>query len=138
MNFFRVVLVAFAVIAVAGCERSAPQAPSPAQTLAPVATQVVSENGMLTVDPAIIDLCEKPEGVVESDVSWNATATGTEGTEVWLQSPEGEKKLWSATGAVSKSRTGPWMREGSEVILINAENRQELARIQIKSHRCAK
>lgn len=121
----------------AGCEQS-PQAPVTDQSTAPVETRITSENEMLTVDPAIIDLCKKPEGIVESDVSWNASTTGTEGVEIWLQSPEGEKKVWAAGGAVLSGRTGPWMREGSEVILVNGENKQELARVKIKSRPCDK
>lgn len=138
MNVFRSILFALSVIAVAGCERSGPKAPGSVDGSTVVLTQVVAENGMLTVDPAIIDLCNKPEGIVASDVSWNATAAGTEGVEVLVQSPGEEKKLWSAAGAVGKARTGPWMRDGSQVILVNGEDRQELARIQIKSQPCAK
>lgn len=137
MNGFRSILIALSVIAVAGCERSGPQPPS-ATAASAVQTRVVTENGMLTADPAIIDLCNRPEGIVESDISWNATAAGTEGVEVLVQNPGEQKKLWTAAGAVGKARTGPWMRDGSQVFLVNGKDQQELARIQFKSQPCAK
>lgn len=123
-----------------GHEPTEPSAEVPRSAPAPVAvtTKVVSDNGMLTVDPAVIDACTHPDGVVASDISWNATSAGTEGVEVFLQGPEGDRKLWSAAGAVAGDRTGPWMREGSEVILVNGSDKKELARIAITSQACAR
>lgn len=139
MNLFPTLFLASALLALAACERSAPQVSGNRQVAtSPVETKVVSENGMLTVDPAIIDLCEKPEGIVASDVSWNANSAGTEGVEIWLQGADGTKTLWSASGAVFASRTGTWMSDGSEVIMVDGENDQELARIRIKAKPCAK
>lgn len=98
---------------------------------------ITSTNGMLTVSPAIIDLCRAPEGVVSVDVSWDASSTGTEGTQVWLESPGEGKKLWSQEGAKGEARTGEWMRDGSKVILVGNAG-VELAQIEISARTCPK
>lgn len=95
-----------------------------------------SDNGMLTVSPAIIDLCTVPEGIIAVDVSWDATSTGTDGTQVWLESPGEGRKLWSAAGAKLQARTGVWMRDGSKVILVGNAG-AELAQIQISARTCS-
>ncbi|MDO5611383.1 MAG: hypothetical protein Q4G62_11550 [Pseudomonadota bacterium] len=97
---------------------------------------IKSTNGMLTVHHAVIDMCEVPNGVVSSLVSWNASATGTEGTQVWLKEPGKNAVLWSEAGAVFESTTGQWLRNGSEVILINAQDKRELARVSITARPC--
>ena len=118
----------------------------PASALAPVATvaapspatvtRQVSANGMLTVDPAVIDTCTNTGGVIASEVSWDASAARTDGVEVYLQTGD-EKKLWSAAAAVGKETTGAWLQDGSQVILVNGADKQELARIVIKAQPCA-
>lgn len=124
--------------ALAGCQPDGP----PPQANKPLNTDVlevgpeVSPNGMLTVDPAVVDACREPEGIVASKVSWNASSAGTEGAEVWLQNPGEEKKLWSAGGAIGASTTGRWMRNDTTVILVNGEDKRELARITIKFKPC--
>ena len=112
-----------------------PQAAAASPT--PVVTAVTSSNGMLTVDPAVIDLCKNPEGIIAADVKWNASSTGTESTEVWLESPGEGRKRWSGAGAIFETRTGTWLRDGSKVILINNGTKQELAQIQIVAKPCA-
>lgn len=97
---------------------------------------VTSENGLLTVAKGRIDLCSEPEGLVASEVSWDASSVGTEGTQVWLKEAEKEPVLWSESGAKDSSATGKWLRDGTEVILINGENKQELARIKVEAIPC--
>ena len=93
---------------------------------------------MLTVANARTDLCAYPEGVVSSDVSWDASATGTTGTQVFLKEPGKERVLWSAAGAKFNSKTGPWLREGSEVILVDARDSKDLAKVVITTVACAR
>ena len=146
MKYVRAALLTTALVLTAGCKPdgeppSASQDSSvkPALTASePVASDSLAQisNGMLIVDPATVDLCKEPDGAMAAKVSWNASPAGTEGVEVWLQGPGEEKKLWSAGGAVSSAQTGRWLRDGSSVTLVNAENKQELARIQINSRPC--
>lgn len=98
--------------------------------------EVKSANGMLTVARGRINLCADPEGLVASEVRWDASSTGTEGAQVWLKEAGKEPVLWSESGARSASTTGKWLREGTEVILINAEDKVELARIKIEAVPC--
>jgi len=140
MKYFRAAMFAATLVLIAGCKPdgqppAATQASAPAAPVAPVSLAQTS-NGMLTVDPATVDLCKETDGFMAAKVSWNASAAGTEGVEVWLQSPGEEKKLWSASGAISSAETGRWLREGSVVTLVNGEGAQELAKIQIASKPC--
>jgi hypothetical protein len=137
VSIYRHMLLASLIVGVTACKpNTPPPQDSPASAEAAQSVVKSSENGMLTVSPAAISACDSQDVGISSDVSWNAASVGTEGVEVWLQNPEGEKKLWSASGAVDKSTTGPWMRVGSVVILVNGEDKKELARIDITSIPC--
>ena len=137
MKYFRAAMFAATIVLIAGCKPDA-QAPAATQDSAPAQPVSLAQtaNGMLTVDPATVDLCKETDGFMASKVSWNASAAGTEGVEVWLQSPGEEKKLWSASGAISSAETGRWLRDGSVVTLVNGEGAKELAKIQITSKPC--
>ncbi len=102
----------------------------------PFDSVLTSDNHMLIVRHGRIDLCENPDGVVSSEVEWNATTAGTEGTQVWLKERDKEAVLWSEAGAVSKSTTGHWLRDGTEIVLKNAENNRELARVEVTAVPC--
>jgi hypothetical protein len=137
------------IVVLSACNKPASDAPAPApQASAPVAaTPAVSEvpaevspepaksNGMLTAVPNSVG-CDEASAPVAVDVSWNASAALTDAVEVWLQDPSGERKLWVASGAQSQGKTGPWMAAGSEIILINAQDRAELDRIRIGTGDC--
>lgn len=110
-------------------------ATTPAPPTTPVSLAKNSENGMLTVDPAIVRACPGADAIA-AKVRWNATSAGTEGIQLWMQGPGEEKKLWSAAGAVGEGDMGPWLREGSAVILVNGEDKKELARIVIAAVPC--
>lgn len=133
--------VLLATTALVGCDRGAETAAPPSErvqaekTVEPSAK--TSENGMLTVDPAVVDTCSRPDNVVAARVSWNASAAGTEGIEIWLQSPGEERKLWLASGAVASEQTGPWLKDGSTVTLVNGEDKRELATVLIEGRGCS-
>ena len=141
MKYFRGAMLAVTLVLMAGCKPDG-QPPVPTTNTGPAAptapeSLAQTSNGMLTVDPATVDLCKETDGVMAANVSWNASAAGTEGVEVWMQAPGEEKKLWSATGAISSAETGRWLRDGSLVTLVNGEgDKQELAKIQIASRPC--
>lgn len=101
------------------------------------AVEVTSENGMLSVNPGIIDMCRHPDGIISSKVNWNAASEGREGVEVWLQGKdEKEAKLWSADGPTANSTTGKWLQDGHFVILLDGASKTELARVKITSRPC--
>lgn len=100
-----------------------------------VPPELASANRMLTIKPGAIDLCEHPQGVIPVFVAWDARATGTEGVEVYLQAPGEQPKLWARSGAHGGDMTGPWMRDGSRVILINGDG-TELASLTINGLAC--
>lgn len=102
----------------------------------PFSSRRRSDNGMLTVDKARIDLCSEPEGIVSSLIRWDASASGTQTTQIWLQLPGQSAVLWSQAGAAGQASTGRWLRDGSQVILIDPENDQQLARIKIRALPC--
>jgi len=92
---------------------------------------------MLTVDPAVVDACTHPDNLAAVNVTWDATAAGTEGIQIFLQDAAGAKKLWSAAGAKGSQETGQWMADGSQVILVNGADSRELGRVGIKFTPCA-
>ena len=135
MNHVTLAAMALAVAMLAGCRRDPPPRLEPEPEPAKSGLAVTSENGMLTIDPATIDLCQHPEGVVAVDVRSDASASGTNATEIVLQSQEG-RKVWSGSGAVFRGRTGVWMREGDRIILVDKRGGTDLAAIAISSRTC--
>ena len=145
--------VALSLVLLSACSPStepAPAATAPADaataptasagtpaTAEPASGTVIAEGGMLTVEPGIVDACSHPENVAVVSVRWDATAAGTEGVQLFLQDAAGNKKLWSAAGAKGSQDTGPWMADGSEVILVNAADSRELGRVKISFTPCA-
>lgn len=117
---------------------NANQQPSTAPQSSPTISQsVASENGMLTANPGVINLCEVTDEIISSHVSWDASSATTEGVEVWLQGKEeAAPKLWSADGPVGNSTTGKWLQNGHRIILIDGASKSELARINIKAVPC--
>lgn len=91
---------------------------------------------MLTVSPGVANVCGGQTEGMTAKVKWDASSVQTQGVEVWLQAPGEDKKLWSAAGVVGESKTGPWLRPGSAIFLINGENDQELAKVEITATPC--
>ena len=146
MNHKMLPLTLLVALALAGCNGDKP-APSPigkeaVPTSAPLSQErkipesLSAPSHMLTLRPGAIDRCTNTDGFVAVEVSWDATAAKTEGVHVFLQNAGEERTLWSTAGAVGKDTTGKWMRDGATVILINATNQQELARVQLKDVAC--
>lgn len=133
---FRSAALVLLMVLPAACSRDAPPRLEPG---VPVEgdLDVTSDNGMLTVAPAIIDLCAHPEGFVAADVRSDATSTGTESSEIWLES-DGIRKLWSGSGAVFEGRTGVWLKDGSKVSLVDKRDGNELASITLKANTCTR
>lgn len=140
MRFINV-LTMCVVLILCGCKQN-PDAPDPQSTATEKTSapspdmSVTTDNGMLTLDPAFLSSCAGAPDIIATQVKWDASATGTEGAEIWLQSVGEEKKLWAATGATGSGETGPWMRVGSMVILVDGRNKQELARLALGSRPC--
>lgn len=155
MRFWRPITVALTVLALVACDRQvarvdgAEHAPSNrteadagktaqakllerAKKLEPLTDPA----GALTLKPGGIDRCKTSDGPVSIEVSWNATAFGTEGVHVFLQNPNEERKLWSSAGAVGSERTGEWMQDGSMVILVNAANGMDIANLTMRDVAC--
>lgn len=135
----RKILLAVLVAAAAGCKPNTPPPQSSSAAEGPAAAVAVdksSDNGMLSVSPGVANECGGPSEGMSAQVKWDASSVQTQGVEVWLQAPGEDKKLWSAGGVVGESKTGPWLRPGSMIFLINGENDQELAKIEITAAEC--
>ena len=90
----------------------------------------------LVLRPGAIDRCLKPEGPSAIEISWDATAFGTEGVHVFLQNPGEEKKLWSTSGAIGSDKTGEWMNDGAKVILVNGVNDEVISSLELRGAPC--
>ena len=146
MKAFKLLPLAL-VAALAACQQnSAPAAGTSADQAAPAAqaapavpAEQKDPSGMLTIAPGAIDLCAAPEGAIAMDVSWNATKGNTDGIKVFLTDPETkEEKLWLAAPAQGHDKTGPWMRDGTVVRLVNANTDVELAKLVVTSKACVR
>lgn len=137
MNYPNCALLLAAIALAAGCTPDGPPPLVPGSSAGQVqAPSVGNAEGMLKLDPAIVDLCKQSDGLMAADIGWNAATAGTKGVEVWVHAPGERKKLWLAGGAVDSARTGRWLRDGTVVTLVNAENEQTLADVQIAAQAC--
>jgi hypothetical protein len=151
MKFTHIALSVSLACSAAGCDSaSTPDATLPATTAAPsgngtaatarssaIKTLVSSDNGMLSVDPGLIDLCTHQDGTVEADVKWDATSAKTEGVQVFFEGLDGNKKLWASGGATGSGQMGHWLQAGTQVVMVNSHDNQELARVKLSSVPCA-
>ncbi len=149
MKAYRYAVLAMATL-LAACGngeegRAAAQATAPvaSENTAAGASRVPPESrdptGMLTLAPGAIDLCVATEGAIAMDVTWNATQANTDGIKIFLTDPAtGEEKLWLAAPAQGTDKTGPWMREGTLVRLVDANANADLAKLTVTSVPCAK
>ncbi len=127
----------------AACGKAPPPAASTPQTGAPLPSAVPVERkdptGMLTLSPGAIDMCSALDGIIAMDISWDATRANTDGIKIYLKDPSnGEEKLWLAAPAKGHDKTGPWMREGTMVRLVNDQNGADLAQLTVTSTSCTR
>ena len=119
-------------------EGSAPAAPAAQVQSSPLIADQKDPSGMLTLSPSAIDLCTAVDGAIAMDVSWDATQANTDGIKIFLKDPStGEEKLWLAAPAQGHDKTGPWMREGTVVRLVNDHTDAELAKLTVTSIKCS-
>lgn len=138
-------LLAALTIAMTACNRTEEPAPTP-NPVNPGASSAPSSQTeeiagkqqptYLKLDQSVVDLCAHPDGLMATQVSWDASSLPTEGVEVWLQSPGEERKLWAATTPKSTDKTGEWLRNGSKVILINGADKAVLQEIVVTEKAC--
>ena len=132
--------VALLMLALCGCQK--PASDNVAAETAPVVPQAAanlarsSENGMLTIDPAVVRACPGAPESVAAKVKWDASSMGVQGAQVWMQAPGEEKKLWLSGLPVGEDVTGPWLRAGSTVTLTIGEEQKELARVVVSADDC--
>lgn len=94
---------------------------------------------MLAIVPGAIDLCTAVDGAAALEVVWDATAVGTEGIKIYLANPgEGSGKLWLASGARGRDKTGTWMREGALIRLVDGRDERGLAKLTVTSAPCVR
>ncbi|SDQ88736.1 hypothetical protein [Pseudoxanthomonas sp. CF125] len=146
MNHKIMPLTLLVALALAGCNGDKPAPPAAGHETAPASAPLTRERKVpeslsdpshaLTLRPGAIDRCTATDGFIAVEVSWDATGAKTEGVHVFLQNVGEERRLWSSAGAIGKDTTGKWMHEGATVILVNASNDQELARVQLKDVPC--
>ncbi|RZA22315.1 MAG: hypothetical protein EOP93_00480 [Lysobacteraceae bacterium] len=114
-----------------------PQAGAAVQPAAPA--ELKDPTGMLTLSPGTVDMCSAVDGVISMDVSWDASKANTDGIKIYLKDPStGEEKLWLAAPAQGHDKTGPWMREGTVVRLVNDQDDADLAKLTVTSTSCTR
>lgn len=95
-----------------------------------------AKSKFLTLADGAVDLCKHPNGLMATDVSWDATSAGVKEIELYLQNPGEERKLWAATIANGTERTGEWLRNGTQVFLIDRSNGAALDSLTVSERPC--
>ena len=114
----------------------AEMAPASAPAAPPPAPVEPAKGKYLTLAEGAVDLCKHPEGLMATDVSWDATSAGVNEIELHLQNPGEERKLWAATIANGTERTGEWLRNGTQVFLIDRSNGATLDSLTVGERPC--
>jgi hypothetical protein len=97
----------------------------------------VSANRMLKVSREAATTCTKSGSRVSVNVAWDVTPKGIQQVELWLKDFEDGRKLWSLGEKSGKLVTGQWMRDGSQVIVVDPAIPAEVARITLNGLACA-
>lgn len=89
----------------------------------------------LTISPNPANFCEDNTQVLE--VSWNMEAAKPTRLHLWLENPNGKKKLWAVVrDQVGSRRTGDWMRAGTRVVAVDPGKNQVLNEVTVNSTQC--
>src|SRR5690554_6773403 len=117
-------LVATSLAACSPDTQPAPTAPAESPAAAPAeeapAAPAAIVEARLEVSPQSFSLCEHPEGLIEADLSWDASAAGTRWVQIFVESPSSERKLWASKPPQGEGRTGRWVRDGSRFTLVDS------------------
>lgn len=108
--------------------------PTTASVPAATSEPAAKPKGAIWFEPAALSTCGKPEKVV---VHWDARPfPEVKAVDIMGVKKDGTETLFLAAGRRGERETGAWMRGGSEMILRNKANGDELARTQIESLPC--
>lgn len=143
MKSISLVAVLFATVALMACSKDpqpastdtttrtgAPKAEGAEETAAPA-------GGRLEVSPTNFSLCEHPDGLIEAEVSWDASVAGSRWVEIFVESPTTARKLWASTPPAGQQRTGPWVRDGSQFTLVDSDSGATLATARVTAVACS-
>ncbi|UPG86542.1 hypothetical protein L2Y94_04060 [Luteibacter aegosomatis] len=85
----------------------------------------------LIVSPTRLPACQTVP--VSVDIAWNAPYARSVGILIYQLGDE--PKLWLATAAQGSAKTGPWIMDGTTVLLTDQDGRR-LARRTLESEKC--
>jgi hypothetical protein len=106
-----------AALVLTGCSQREAPAPETAGTR----SSAVAEKGLLHANPNPIKVCDGSE-LGETTLSWKIPAA--DAVEVHVGSPTGAR--FAANKGSGSSRTGKWVKEGTEFVLISMSRRSEV------------
>jgi hypothetical protein len=147
-------LLAAAIAGVlAGCGKENPPAKNEAAASAPktaptgsrVFQRDVAETGddfivsgvTLSVAPNPFNSCDFPKGRAIVNVGLDSRPAGIRHVQIWIQGSNGKQLLWGQAPGISPVHpTGPWMSDGSKLLLVNADDGKLIAAQTIHATPC--
>ena len=93
------------------------------------------EGTSLIATPTTLDLCA--EKIAAAEVAWDATVLEPATLQLWAHH-NGKYTLWAAVKSGSGSKTtGKWLRDGSEIILVDPAAKRVLNRVRFEAKPCS-
>jgi hypothetical protein len=77
------------------------------------------------LSPAILRVCEHPDHLMATKVSWDVGATGAQAVNIWVGDARERGRLWIQGLPHGAAETGPWIGNGSTLRLVGAEGSQK-------------
>jgi hypothetical protein len=131
--------IAALAILFAGCSNNNEQAAAPAagSAAAPAATTASAGQAFqkgtavtvadfalpgvtLTIDPNPYSGCDFPKGHAVLNIGYDARPAGVKHSQIWIQQVNGKQVLWGQSpGQIKAIPTGPWMVEGTRVLVVD-------------------
>lgn len=91
---------------------------------------------LISASPNPVDFCSDALQVVQ--VEWDLAESGARAPQIWIEEPNGKRKIWAALKEPTGSRkTGNWARSGMRFVAIDRATRQVLNSVTIEPLPCA-
>jgi hypothetical protein len=92
-------------------------------------------NTVLRVRPNPVDFCTRTRQLVE--LEWDMSAAKTSAVRIWLEEPNGRRKLWIETAEKAGRKTsGNWVVEGMKFIAVDVANGRVLDIAEVHAAAC--